>query len=84
MTKMGVQNMLNTIIACGQFNMCWNLLEYIEKIRRNPINTNEKHHLILDCEDQLLEDWRKFQTNPYWFVDLSNTEIGSSYIRPDL
>ncbi|HWY38182.1 MAG TPA: patatin-like phospholipase family protein, partial [Bacteroidia bacterium] len=31
----GEKNMLNTLIACGQFTMCFNLIEYIEKYFKN-------------------------------------------------
>src|SRR5688572_26749897 len=32
----GENNMADSIIACGQFTMCFNLLEYYEKFLRNP------------------------------------------------
>jgi hypothetical protein len=34
-------NMLKTLIACGQFTICFNLIEYIEKIILNPKNKAE-------------------------------------------
>jgi predicted acylesterase/phospholipase RssA len=63
------QHMLDAIIACGQFNLCWNLLEYIDKIKRDPTNTNENHQLFVACEDSILSDWENFQVNPFWMVD---------------
>jgi hypothetical protein len=67
--------MLDAIIACGQFNLCWNLLEYIDKIKRDPTNTNENHQLFVGCEDQILSDWEKFQVNPFWMVDGFNERM---------
>ena len=52
------------LIAAGQYTMCWNLLEYIDNIKRNPENINENHRLIVACEAQLREDWEKFKKDP--------------------
>lgn len=51
----------DALIAAGQYTICWNLLEYIEKIKADKTNTNEHHRLILDCERQLKEDWERFK-----------------------
>lgn len=60
--------LIDTIIACGQFTLCWNLLEYIYKIKKNPVNTDEAHKALLDAEDQLLRHWQSFQTKPFWLT----------------
>lgn len=62
-------NIPNSIIACGQFNTCHNLLMYIDSIKKNPKNTNENHAIILGCEDRLREHWEKFKTDPMWLVN---------------
>ena len=56
------------ILACGQYTLCFNLLEYIEKIEKDPSNLTEAHDLIKACKPQLLEAWEKFQANPQWMV----------------
>lgn len=56
----------DALLAAGQYTMCWNLLEYIEKIRKNPANLNKNHQTILDCEPQLRADWEKFQQDPLY------------------
>lgn len=56
--------MPDALIAAGQYTVCWNLLEYIENIKKDPTNTNEHHQQILACEERLREDWEKFQKNP--------------------
>lgn len=52
------------LLAAGQYTMCWNLLEYIDNIKRNPENINENHQLIVACEAQLREDWERFKKDP--------------------
>lgn len=52
------------LIAAGQYTICWNLLEYIDNIKKYPDNLNENHLLILACETQLKEDWERFKKNP--------------------
>ena len=77
------RSMLNTLIACGQFTGCFNLLEYIEKVLLNKENT-----VAYDCYpsalkseikyfyNELLSDWHKFNDNPYWMVDEYNNSVG--------
>lgn len=67
-------NMLNSIVACGQFNICWNLLEYIEIIKQDPTNTNENHKALISCEEQLRRDWEMFKIDPFWFVNELNNK----------
>jgi len=67
--ELNEKNMLNSIIACGQFTMCWNLLEYIYKIKNDAENTNPKHTQLLQIESQLLAHWQRFNANPFWMVN---------------
>ena len=60
--------MPEAILACGQYTLCFNLLDYIEKIEKDPSNLTEAHDLIKACKPQLLEAWKKFQANPQWMV----------------
>ena len=76
----GDQNMLDTLIACGQFTMCFNLLEYIEKTLKRA-----KYRSDYDLYDpsikegidqlqmELLKDWKKFKEDPYWMINEWNT-----------
>lgn len=73
------RSMLNTLIACGQFTGCFNLLEYIEKVIWNkkyevaydsyPDDLKRK---IRELYDHMMNDWRIFNKNPYWMVDEYN------------
>lgn len=73
----------DTIIACGHFTICFNLLEYFEKFIYNKHYKNDydkyseelKQELAL-LHVSLLEDWRKFKENPYWMVDEWNAKLG--------
>lgn len=67
---------LNKIIATGQFTACWNLLEYIYKLKTNQINTNNKHLEFIKLENQLQEHWEKFQSDPLWLVNELNIKSG--------
>ena len=71
----GNENMPDTLIACGQFTICFSLLEYIEKYIKNKKFQNnydkyseETKNAIDQLESELLEDWRKFKKEPYWMV----------------
>lgn len=70
---------LDSLIACGQYNICWNLLEYIEKIKREidekDNNMNENHLLLISCEQRLREDWERFNKNPFWMVEQYNSKL---------
>lgn len=56
------------LLAAGQYNICMNLLEYIEKLKKDRTNTTKAHEAILQCEVQLREDWEKFQKDPKFFI----------------
>ena len=57
------------LLACGQYNICMNLLEYIEKLKKKSENTTEAHEVIKGFEEQLKVDWEKFKRNPMWMVE---------------
>jgi predicted acylesterase/phospholipase RssA len=78
----GNKNMPNTIIACGQFTICFNLLEYFEKFLRHPKYKNDYEKYSPETKsalDQLylslMEDWKKFKKNPYWMVNEFNKKV---------
>jgi hypothetical protein len=60
--------MLEAIVACGQYNACWNLLEYIFQLKQNNDNTNVEHQKLIDCENQLLLLWNQFLVDPKGMV----------------
>ncbi len=55
------------IIATGQFTMCYNLLRYLDQLKK--VNIPRKHRIHLnELEKQLLSDWEEFQDNPKYLV----------------
>lgn len=66
------KRMLDTLLACGQYNICWNLLGYIDSLKKikpeEESDINENHRRLIACEDQLRQDWERFQKDPYWLV----------------
>lgn len=78
----GDKNMLDTLIACGQFTMCFNLLEYIEKtLKRAKYRDDyeaypeETRKEIDRLQAGLMADWKKFKEDPYWMVNEWNNRL---------
>ncbi|WP_205514591.1 patatin-like phospholipase family protein [Longitalea arenae] len=67
--------MLDAVIACGQFTICWNLLEYIEKVKKDPSNTGATHQKLLSLENQLKLHWEQLQINPYWLFEQYHSPV---------
>lgn len=71
----GPHSMPDTIIACGQFTMCFNFLEYFEKFLKHPRYQKdyekyspETKEALDQLEKKLLADWKRFKEDPYWMV----------------
>lgn len=78
----GPHNMPDTIMACGQFTICFNLLEYYEKFLYNPKYnkdyqkySDETKQMLTDLHTSLLTDWKRFKEDPYWMVKEYKTKI---------
>ena len=56
------------LIAAGQYTVCWNLLRYINRIKKHPANLNEHHLQLLACESRLREDWERLKGDPFSFL----------------
>lgn len=72
----GNRNTPNSIIACGQFTMCFNLIEYFEKFLFNPKYKNDYEKYSPETKlalnqlyNDLMLDWKKFKLNPYWMIE---------------
>lgn len=72
------KNMMNTIIACGQFTLCCNLLEYIAKVKKDGTNVNSNHDRLLELEETLMVDWKSFNSDPYWMMNLIDSGSAKS------
>ncbi|MDI1355790.1 MAG: patatin-like phospholipase family protein [bacterium] len=78
----GKNNMPTTIIACGQFTMCFNLLEYYEKFLRHPKYHKDFEKYSPELKEELeklhaslLCDWKKFKVDPYWMVNECTSKL---------
>ena len=58
------------LFTCGQYTICMNLLEYIEKLKVNFSNTTETHKQLMECERQLMSDWIQFQSAPDFLLNI--------------
>lgn len=61
------------LFTCGQYTICMNLLEYIEKLKANFSNTTETHKQLMECERQLRSDWMQFQSAPDFLLNIVRT-----------
>ena len=62
------KGMPQAIMADGQYTMCYNLLEYIDKVQEDGANLTEGHQQLIALRPQLMEMWNKFQQDPQWMV----------------
>lgn len=79
----GEKNMPNTIIACGQYTICFNLIKYFEKYLYHPKYKKDYEKYTPEMKEelarlyyQLMSDWRKFKADPYWMVHELNQKCG--------
>jgi len=67
---------MDNLIACGQFTLCKNLIEYIDQIQTKDNREDVWTDLPKDTKTSIIElkkrmeaDWEKFKADPYWMVD---------------
>jgi len=69
-----LNDMLDNLVASGQFTMCYNMLEYLEKIKYEkdsgfdqlPEATQQELNKL---HEQCLNDWQLFKSNPMFMVE---------------
>lgn len=67
------KNRMDTLIACGQFTICYELMEYILELKADP-NSNVPDFTELDkLYDALQKDWKQFNKTPLWLVERLKT-----------
>ena len=59
------EDQLKDLIACGQFTICYNLLEHIDKLRTAGKDETLKAALYKKLED----DWEILKENPFSLID---------------
>jgi len=66
-------NRMDSLIACGQFTMCYELIEYVLKLQKSVIDNKitiskiDQDALAILLED-LLKDWQAFNMSPTFMV----------------
>ncbi len=61
---------LNDLVACGQFTICYNLLEHIDKLRAASGDDGLKAALYAELEN----DWKMLRKNPFRFIEELDTK----------
>ena len=64
------KNRMQTLIACGQFTICYELMDYILKLKADENNQVEDFTEIDILYDALAADWKKFNEKPLWLLDI--------------
>lgn len=60
-----VKGVPEALFEAGQYTICMNLLEYIEKLKANSNNTTYFHNRLMTLESTLRRDWDEFQNMTY-------------------
>lgn len=71
--KEALDELMNKLIACGQFTMCFNLLEYLEILLFDPGNGIESldksdTEALNEMYQTCLHDWSTFKENPLMMI----------------
>lgn len=62
-------NRMEALIACGQITVCYELMDYILKLKDdNKVPENDKE-AIDELYKALEQDWKQFNIQPLWLVD---------------
>ncbi|NRD20023.1 patatin-like phospholipase family protein [Winogradskyella eckloniae] len=63
------ENRMDKLIACGQFTMCYELLEYIIELKKDLDNAPYDFKDLNQLESALQIHWKAFNDNPLWLVN---------------
>lgn len=69
-------NVLDDLIACGQFTLCFNLMEYSNRIKSKKYRGEEiwptvpqaQKEAIESLHEEIVKSWAKFKEDPYWLI----------------
>jgi hypothetical protein len=64
-----VKNRMQTLIACGQFTVCYELMEYILELKADPESNIADFTEIDKLHGALKADWVSFNKKPLWLVE---------------
>ncbi|MBL4821525.1 MAG: patatin-like phospholipase family protein [Gammaproteobacteria bacterium] len=63
------KNRMETLIACGQFTVCYELMDYILKLKADKDNQINDFTQIDTLYNALEADWKSFNKKPLWLLD---------------
>lgn len=63
------KNRMETLIACGQFTVCYELMDYILNLKADNDNQIGDFSEIDILYKTLEADWKSFNNKPLWLVD---------------
>ena len=63
------KNRMETLIACGQFTVCYELMDYILKLKADENSGVEDFSEIDKLYKSLETDWKLFNDKPLWLVE---------------
>lgn len=63
------KNRMETLIACGQFTVCYELMDYILNLKADTDNQIEDFTEIDILYNALEADWKSFNKKPLWLID---------------
>ena len=68
-TKEDIDNRVpQALMAAGQYTICFNLIDYIDKIQKDPTNLSPAHQTIVALQAKLMDAWNQFKNDPQWMV----------------
>ncbi|WP_308992783.1 patatin-like phospholipase family protein [Mariniflexile litorale] len=66
------KNRMDTLIACGQFTTCYKLLDYILELKKDAETQDIDTKAIDDLYHLLLKDWKAFNEDPLFVLEILN------------
>ncbi|RNC86243.1 MAG: hypothetical protein ED556_08060 [Winogradskyella sp.] len=63
------KNRMETLIACGQFTACYELMDYILKLKKDKVVSAAETKELDELYKALEADWSIFNKTPLWLVE---------------
>ena len=68
---------LDKLIACGQFSLCFSLMEYCNQIKSKKYKgekiwdqlSEEDQNRIMEIKKLIVQYWKRFKDEPYWMIE---------------
>ena len=71
------------IVACGQFTTCYNLLEYIERLLKNPPAYDAAYqNRLTRLREVLMDDYTHFKADPFFMYNAYGKEYKIENFKP--